>query len=53
MLGGFVLAAGFLLLSYSSVLSQYFWDEDDFAYVSNAINENSPAYILNSEFYVR
>ena len=50
---GFVLAAGFLLLSYSSVMSHYLWDEDDFFYISKAVDESSPAYIFESESYIQ
>jgi len=53
MLIGFVLSAGFLLLSYSSVMSHYLWDEDDFVYVSKAVDESSPAYIFESESYIQ
>ncbi len=53
MLVMFILATGFLLLNYSTALSQYFWDEDDYAYVSVAMEKDLPFYIFNREYYVQ
>jgi len=50
---GFLLAAGFLLLAYGSVLSQFFWDEDDFVYVSSAVGHSDPGYIFQRQFNVQ
>lgn len=50
---GFVLAAGFLAVTYSSAFSQYLWDEDDFVYVSMAVQADSPAYIFQRESHVQ
>lgn len=53
MAAGFVIAAGFLAVTYSSAFSQYLWDEDDFVYVSMAVHADSPAYIFQRESNVQ
>jgi len=53
MLAGFVLASGYLILNFNSVLTQFFWDEDDYAYVSVAVERDYPDYIFDREFYVQ
>ena len=53
MLAVFLAAAGFLLLSHGSSLSQYFFDEDDFAYVSVAMDSSLPDYIFSREYLVQ
>lgn len=49
----FLFSAAFLLLAYGSVLSHFFWDEDDFTYVSVAVDHDAPTYILDRSFYVQ
>ncbi|OPL18672.1 MAG: hypothetical protein AVO35_04895 [Candidatus Aegiribacteria sp. MLS_C] len=50
---GFLFAAVFLLLSYGSILSHSFWDEDDFTYVSVAVDHDAPTYIFDRSYYVQ
>ena len=49
----FLAAAGYLLLFHGSSLSHYFFDEDDFAYVSIAMDRGLPDYIFSREYLVQ